>query len=224
MAPFKKKKIGATDTLGDRLRRVREEAGLSLPDLASKTGISVKHLTAIEEGRYGDLPGEVYARNFVRQYARVLQVNEETAIGMFEREHTVAINLAPMPISEPSKSVRTRAYITPQGIRWTAVLLLGAAILVYLGLELRNFTSSPSLIVDSPSAQYRTESRSVEVRGMTDPEVSVMVNGRAILVDHQGRFQELLELQDGLNTIIITAQKKRGRTTTEVRQVLVETP
>ncbi|MFH0828743.1 MAG: helix-turn-helix domain-containing protein [Candidatus Kerfeldbacteria bacterium] len=222
MALFKEKKIGATDTLGERLRRVREEAGLTLENLAGRTGISIKHLTAIEEGRYGDLPGEVYARNFVRQYAKILQVSEETAIGMFEHEHTVAINLAPAPIPDPAKPVRIRAYITPQGIRWAAVLLLGIAILVYLGLELRNFTSPPSLIIDSPPAQYTTESHSVEIRGMTDPEVTVMVNGRAILVDYQGRFQELIDLQDGLNTIVITAQNKRGRTTTEVRQILVE--
>ena len=221
MTFFRKKSIGTTDTLGERLRRVRQEAGLSIDDVAARSGISARYIQALEEGRYRDLPGEVYARNFIRKYAQVIEVNEGTALDLFEREHAVAAKLAPAPSASPAKPVRIPALLSPQGVRWGAILLLGIAVLIYLGLEIRNFTAPPSLVVVSPPDQLTTASRSVELRGNTNPEVTVTVNGKMVLVDRQGQFRELLDLQDGLNTIIVRAQKKRGKVTTMVRQILV---
>ncbi len=221
MSAFRKKSIGATDTLGERLKRVREELGFSVDEAASRSGISAKYIQTIEEGRYRDLPGTVYAKNFVKKYARLLEVSEETAIGLFERELQVADKLSPAPSGAPATPVRVRARLTPEGIKWAVVLVLGIAILIYLGLEIRNFTAPPSLVVVSPPDQMTTTNRSVELQGTTAPEITVTVNGKVVLVDRQGQFREQLDLQDGLNTIIVSAQKKRGTATTVVRRILV---
>jgi len=221
MSAFRQKSLGTTDTLGEGLRRMREELRLTVDEAAVRSGISAKYVRTIEEGRYADLPGAIYAKNFIRKYARALEVSEETAIGLFEREHSVAAKLSPAPSAMPAKPVRVRAFLTPEGIKWALVLVLGLAVLVYLGLEIRNFTAPPSLVVVSPPDQTTTMSRSVELRGTTTPEVAVTVNGKAVLVDRQGQFRERLDLQDGLNTVIVKAQKKHGKATTVVRQILV---
>lgn len=220
MSAFRQKSIGATDTLGERLKRVREELGFSVEEAAQRTGISTKYVQAIEEGSYSELPGTVYTKNFIRKYAHVLEVSEETAVGLFEREHSVAVRLSPAP----AKPARVRAWLTPEGIKWAFILVLGIAVLVYLGLEIRNFTAPPSLVVVSPPDQTTTTSRSVELAGTTTPEATVTVNGKAVLVDRQGAFSEQLDLQDGLNTVIVKAQKKHGKASTVVRQILVTSP
>jgi len=224
MSAFRQKSIGATDTLGERLKRVREELGLSVEEAAVRSGISAKYVQAIEEGSYNELPGTVYTKNFIRKYAHVLEVSEETAVGLFEREHSVAAKLSPTPSTVPGKPVRMRAWLTPEGIKWAFILVLGIAVLVYLGLEIRNFTAPPSLVVVSPPDQTTTTSRSVELAGTTTPEATVTVNGKAVLVDRQGAFSEQLDLQDGLNTVIVKAQKKHGKPSTVIRQILVTSP
>ncbi|MBI4093177.1 MAG: helix-turn-helix domain-containing protein [Candidatus Kerfeldbacteria bacterium] len=222
MDSFRERSVGLADTLGERFRRLREEMHVSLEAAARKIGVQPKHLRAIEQGRYGDLPGPVYAKNFVRQYARFLEVHEATAIQRFEREYAVAQRFAPPPTLAPAKPVADRAILTPRGIRRGLIVLLALAVLVYLGVEVRNLAAAPKLIIASPPEELTTIERSVELTGSTDPETTVTANGKPILVDRSGHFQELLDLQDGLNTIVIRAVRKRGNATTIVRKILVQ--
>lgn len=223
MTPFQKKTVGATDMLGERLSRIRIEAGTTLETVSSRTGISIKNLEAIEQGRYADLPGMVYAKNFIRQYARFLEVSERTVLELFEKESAVASRLAPGPPTPPKPQTQ-RVFMTPQRLRWGFILLLAVGVLIYLGLEVRNFTAPPMLAITEPPEQFTTTEHSIELSGTTDPEVSVTVNGRMIFVDHQGSFNELLDLQDGLNTVVIRAVKKRGISTSLTRSILVIQP
>lgn len=223
MAAFHKRTVGAADMLGERLSRIRRESGISLETTSARTGISIKNLEAIEQGRYTDLPGTVYVKNFIRQYARFLEVGEETALELFARESKVASRMIPEPPMPPVPQ-KQRVLLTPQRVRWGLILLLAAGVLIYLGLEVRNFTAPPALVLIEPPEQFTTSAHSVELRGTTDPEVSVTVNGKTVLVDHQGAFNELLDLQDGLNTVVIRATKKRGTSTVVTRSVLVTQP
>ena len=62
------------EEIGQYLKRVREEKGISLKTVAEETKIRVRYLQALEEGDYAALPGNVYARGFLRSYARFLGV------------------------------------------------------------------------------------------------------------------------------------------------------
>ena len=52
------------EEIGQYLKRVREEKGISLKTVAEETKIRVRYLQALEEGDYAALPGNVYARGF----------------------------------------------------------------------------------------------------------------------------------------------------------------
>lgn len=58
------------------LRSIRENKGIALADIAEQTKIRVGMLEAIEQGRIKDLPGGIYAINYVRQYARAVGLDE----------------------------------------------------------------------------------------------------------------------------------------------------
>ena len=58
--------------VGAFLREARENTGRSVADVASTLRIRAKFLHAIEDGRYGDLPGPTYAVGFIRSYADYL--------------------------------------------------------------------------------------------------------------------------------------------------------
>lgn len=64
-------------SIGDRLRRQRLQNGMSLEKVSLETKIGVRLLEAIEAGRFEKLPGGVFRRSFVLQYARALNLDPE---------------------------------------------------------------------------------------------------------------------------------------------------
>jgi len=58
----------------------REELGLTLSDVFLRTRVSVKNLTALERGDFASLPNPVYTRDFIRQYAKLLDINPHQAL------------------------------------------------------------------------------------------------------------------------------------------------
>jgi len=57
-----------------RLRSAREHAGLTIEEIAARTKISPVALAAIERGDFDRLPGEFFARAFIRSYAQELRL------------------------------------------------------------------------------------------------------------------------------------------------------
>ena len=64
-------------TAGARLRQAREQAGLTLHDVAQQTKIQRWILTAIEEGDLSRVPGGIFVRGYVTAYARAVGLDDE---------------------------------------------------------------------------------------------------------------------------------------------------
>jgi cytoskeletal protein RodZ len=71
------------DSIGAYLRRERELRHVSLEELVQITRVPLKMLKAIEEDRFDELPGEVFARGFLRSYARALGLDCEEVLARF---------------------------------------------------------------------------------------------------------------------------------------------
>ena len=77
--------------LGIMLRDARERAGLGLSDLAEVTHVRRVYLSALEEGRFADLPEDVYARNFVRLYASAVGLEAAPLLERYSAERGRAL-------------------------------------------------------------------------------------------------------------------------------------
>lgn len=71
------------ESIGEFFRQVRETKGLTIDEVSSKTRIRSDFVRALEEGNFAKLPDQVFARGFVRSYARSLGLDEEDAIHRF---------------------------------------------------------------------------------------------------------------------------------------------
>jgi hypothetical protein len=67
---------------GEHLVRAREAAGLSLDDIHQRTRISRKNLLLLEAGDLPSIP-QTYVRAFVREYARVVGLDEEDTLTLY---------------------------------------------------------------------------------------------------------------------------------------------
>ena len=61
-------------SIGERLRRQRLQNRISLERVSLETKIGIRLLEAIEAGQFEKLPGGVFRRSFVLQYARALEL------------------------------------------------------------------------------------------------------------------------------------------------------
>jgi cytoskeleton protein RodZ len=88
-------------SIGETLRRERLRRGWDLERVAAETKITLHLLEAIETDQFDRLPGGVFARNFVRQYARLLKLDDEEIIAAFRQQFEEPAAADPGPQPEP---------------------------------------------------------------------------------------------------------------------------
>lgn len=140
-------------SFGENLRRERELRGVSLREIADATKISVRFLKALEEDRVDLLPGGLFPKAFVRQYARYLGLDAERYVAEFlyvAGEHRVASS--PVVPTEPRP--------LPRGLIFFGVVVTAG---VVLSLKLgggpdRAARHAPSQVAESPPAATTAES------------------------------------------------------------------
>ena len=74
-------------SFGENLRRERELRGVDLRDIADATKISIRFLQALEQDRVDILPGGIFPKAFVRQYAKHLGLDPERLVAEFVYAH-----------------------------------------------------------------------------------------------------------------------------------------
>ena len=104
-------------SFGENLRRERELRGVSLREIADATKISVRFLQALEADRLDVLPGGLFRRTFVRQYAKHVGLDPERMVAEFLYAHGE---------ETPETVAARRRFSVPQG----ALSGLGLLVLV----------------------------------------------------------------------------------------------
>ena len=220
MSIFKKKKLEPPKRVCLRLREIRKKKGVSLEQLSKRTKISKDFLQALEECRFQDLPmAEVYQKNFVKSYAEALSIDPDQFLQQYMSEEADKNK----KMVHPNQEVK-RNYLNnlPDFFRYGFVIIFLLALFLYLGLQVKNIVEPPRLEVYSPPQGYVTNELSISLQGETDKEVNVTLNGKDIGTDEEGDFEEIIDLSPGVNTLIIEAKKKHGKTTREVRHVTLK--
>jgi cytoskeletal protein RodZ len=94
-------------TVGRILAAERARQSLDLDAVSAVTKITTRALKSIEADDFEQLPGMIFARNFVRQYAQFLKLDAVAIVGQFDREQSV-----PEP-SLPDTAERKRIHVPP---------------------------------------------------------------------------------------------------------------
>lgn len=120
-------------SFGDWLRRQREVREIGIRDIADRTKISLRYLEAMEADRFDLLPAPVFAKGFLREYARYVGLSPDDVVNHYLSVHHPE-ELAP-PGEDPKVRPRTKpGDVTPSPVRrnWSWSLLLALAGLLLL--------------------------------------------------------------------------------------------
>lgn len=88
------------------LATIRKNRGIMLEQIARDTKIGVRTLEAIERGDFRKLPGGIYDTNYIRQYARAIDYDEDAILAVY-RSAVVEPAAPPKPTRGFFASFRT---------------------------------------------------------------------------------------------------------------------
>jgi transcriptional regulator with XRE-family HTH domain len=77
------------DTFGPRLRRERERRGISLETISARTNVSIELWIGLESNDFSKWPGGLFARAFVRDYAKAVGLDPSDVVDDFCRLYPI---------------------------------------------------------------------------------------------------------------------------------------
>ena len=223
MNSFKKNSISYDyETAGEQLFLARKKQNLKLKKVSKKINISVEYLKFLEVGNFNKLPEGIYREKILKKYSSFLGLDQDKIAETFTKERNIN-SFYDKKIPNLNKIKSHNFFIFPTLIKNILVVFVILICFSYLAFCLNNVISPPRLVINSPeNNNLILDKKQIIISGETNPEASVYINNKNILKDNLGNFEENINLKQGINTIIISAQKKYSKQKTIEKQIMVE--
>lgn len=215
--------------LGDALRERREHKGVTMQQAAEDTRIREKFLQAIESGDYQSLPGTVYTKGFLRNYAQYLGLDAEEMLALYTGERGGA---DPARTFAPMRPLVKRSFIfTPTVL--VPVIVLGGILLfiAYFYYQFTSFAVAPHVDITDPPGDAVSQTAEYLVKGKTNPDGRITVSvspGLDALGDvtpaADGTFSVSVPLKPGPNHIEVRVLDAAGKLATATRTITLSPP
>ena len=135
-----------TEGLDRLLARSREAQNLSVADVARQLKLSAWQIEALEAGQYQKLPGTVFVRGFIRNYARLLRLDPEALL------RAAGDSLpwtAPRSDTPPSHDI---PFPTAGNRRWRKYMIAALVVLVAALTTYEFYWNEPETVARQPVA------------------------------------------------------------------------
>lgn len=199
--------------LPERLLAARERKGVDLYRAERDTKIRARYLAALERGDYRELPGAVYTKGFLRNYALYLGLDPDEVLLQWRRERGAPQEPAPViAVPRPIAAPRRGLTFSPSLIVFALLIALVAVFVGWLGLQLLRFSRPPTIAVTSPAVavlevdedvtSYLLEGKTIAGGSVTVKTADVEARANA---DSAGQWELKVDLRRGENQFRITA-------------------
>lgn len=189
---------------------MRRGQAVSLEMMEKDTQIRRSYLQALEKGEYEKLPAPLYARNFIRSYARVLGADEDYFLELYEEECGLCDLIVPMQTPR-QKMAKGRLRIWNSFIKFGLLSLILVFAFGYLGWQVKSIVAPPEIVIVSPVNESLTGDATITIEGFVDKDATVYVNGKQVVVNADSTFKTQIDLKKGLNEIMIEAERRYSR-------------
>lgn len=221
--------------LPERLLTARERKGVDLYRAERDTKIRARYLAALERGDYKELPGAVYTKGFLRNYALYLGLDPDDVLLQWRRERVESkevepVIVVPRPIVAPRKGLTFSPAIVVAAIMTVAVFAFGA----YLVLQIQRYVAPPTIAVTEPRTavlEVDESTTSYTLRGTSIAGATVSIDAPGwdqpyrVTADDDGRWTADVGLIRGKNQFEIAAlDPATQKTSDETRHVIIHVP
>jgi transcriptional regulator with XRE-family HTH domain len=123
---------GPQQRIGAIIRAARENAGYSLEQVSRDTRVHLSHLRAIEEMTPNLLGAPVYAKGYIKSYARFLGMDEQNTLDRYLAECAILKDPEKQDMAQPASSKARKLPVAVPMLGFLIVGLVGAAAVVFL--------------------------------------------------------------------------------------------
>ncbi len=201
-------------SLPERLLAARERKGVDLFRAERDTKIRARYLAALERGDYRELPGAVYTKGFLRNYALYLGLDPDEILLQWRRERgdgsADPVPVVPRTVNAPRQGIT----ISPRVFGGLLLALVVVVVVGYVATQLVRYSKPPTIAVTDPSSAVVTVDDSATtytLRGTTSAgaTVSITIPGRdqpiQVTADASGNWTVDVQLRRGRNEFSVTA-------------------
>jgi cytoskeletal protein RodZ len=133
---------------GGKLRKAREEGGVSLQQIAARTKIPVAALMALERNDVSKLPGGIFSRAFVKSYALEVGLDPDKTLREFlDRFHPEPVVPEPPPgaaeVPEEESAFESRKQMASVLLKIVVASIVLAGAILYFTLRQSSESSTP---------------------------------------------------------------------------------
>jgi len=152
----------AAPGVGAQLKAAREARQMQLADVAQTLKLGPRQVEALESGDWQGLPGQTFIRGFVRNYARLVNLDPAPLMQQLDTLLQRPVNSLALPESKPTK-VYSSDFGSSAGrdrlVIFAGLLLVGLAMVIYLLLpnDLSALRGSVQSLIDSLARKESTE-------------------------------------------------------------------
>jgi cytoskeletal protein RodZ len=150
-------------TLGEDLQRARENAGLSIDELARITNLRVGLISMMESGDFSQCGGDTYARGHIRNIARAIGISADNLLAIYDAEHSSdSRSIHAQLVDNNAAAIRSEnrklSWKVLAGVSVSIVLLIGVAQFALSAVDSEPDTSS--VVTEAqPSASPTSEAQ-----------------------------------------------------------------
>jgi cytoskeletal protein RodZ len=223
----------ASVALPGRLYEARERKGVDLYRAERDTKIRARYLGALERGEYTELPGDVYTKGFLRNYAAYLGLDAEEVIGQWRRErgHVPQVRTVlqtPQPIAQPRPGLQFSPGIVVAAL--LTILIVGVG--VWLGAQVMRYNKPPTLAVTAPreaTLELDQSATSYTLQGTSIPGATITVElaggSHQTSADSTGAWFLTVDVRRGKNEFKIDAtDPDTGKHTEQPIMIVITVP
>ena len=221
----------AEERLGAMLLAARERKGVDLYRAERDTKIRARFLAALENSDFKELPGAVYTKGFLRNYALYLGLDPELVLAQWKTEvgdsrRSEPTTIAPRPLEAPRGG-----FTFSRGLVVAAILTLAVlAFAGYIGLQLFRFAQPPGLIVTQAAvSDAAPDAESTTLSGTASAGATVAIEALGqetyrVTADASGDWEQVVPLKKGRNDFTILATDPETGKDSEAVKLIVTVP
>lgn len=130
-------------TPGQMLREQRELRSLTVQQVSERLHLTMHYIKALESDSYDKLPGEVFAKGYIRSYARLLEIDPDTVLSLYEKvgERRQARKQEARKRHARRRLDRNRPWVIVSGIAFVAL----AVLLWYINTDVTESMQPPAV-------------------------------------------------------------------------------
>lgn len=150
-------------SVGEQLSAARKARVLEIVDVAQALKLGPRQVEALESGDWGGLPGQTFIRGFVRNYARLMQIDSAPLMVQLDGVLQKPVDRLNMPEPKPASMPSSGTFGAPRRDRMVVIfglLLVVAAALIYflLAKDLSSLREVAQTTIDSLARKDEPES------------------------------------------------------------------